>query len=93
MSIMGFADSGIVPETPKPTENETELRATLKIALLPFGYVTEDKLDQIMSLITSDKQRLLIELIEHKIYGHLAVPGCTEFVPVSAIQNKLEGLS
>ena len=69
------------------------------------GTMTEDdfeplseteRVDEFADFITSYiKQRelaLLERLEEQKIYGHLAVPDCTHFVPLSAIQKEKEKL-
>ena len=50
-------------------------------------------LDKLITTYTEQRELALLErLEEQKIYGHLAVPDCTHFVPLSAIQKEKEKL-
>jgi hypothetical protein len=85
----------------KPTENETELRKfleTLKIHNKDLDACFNDAVavGHLEFLITSDKQRLLQGLITptDKFLTWKQDDGSEEvYVPLSVIQNKLEGLS
>lgn len=52
-----------------------------------------ERLKKIMALITADKQKLLQELMEQKVdYSEPFFVATNEAIPLSVIQNKLEGL-
>jgi hypothetical protein len=101
--------------TTKPLVDETELREKVNELVLdclntscnggllsPTGQdYKDDCVDQLLTLITSDKQRLLKELMEQKAayVGRLYEQGKVDTqskphdaIPLSVIQNKLEGL-
>lgn len=46
----------------------------------------------VRELVDYEITQALKELKEEAVYGHLAVPDCTEFVPVSAIDQKIKAL-
>jgi ribosomal protein L14 len=72
--------------------NDVRLRDATMKGFDRNEWVIKDKAqakEQIMALITSDKQRLLQELMEQAKGKAVGYP-C---VPLSVIQNKLEGLS
>jgi hypothetical protein len=88
----------------KPTENETELReifdklVSVNQKAVTANNLTEDLWEEFMAIITSDKQKLLQELMG-KFQVHEFENGDDDFAYYdidqvkSVIQNKLEGLS
>jgi hypothetical protein len=94
----------------KLTENETELRNRIRILLLAFAHDYVEPADVIsdsvlfettnlfMTLITSDKQKLLQGLIVYvETYNDYDPEGLfyrsEDAIPLPVIQNKLEGLA
>lgn len=47
---------------------------------------------QLRRLFKTELIQALKELKEEAIYGHLAVPDCTDFVPISVIDQKIKAL-
>jgi hypothetical protein len=85
----------------KPLVDETELRKAIEDIIVNTSLHPVDASLRIMAFITSDKQRLLQGLMEEAENYALvdASPTETEIIgveraiPLSLIQNKLEGLS
>src|SRR4051812_24645121 len=89
-----------VEEIMTTPEASKELRERIIANLSNPDYVgISTRTDQIMAILTSDKQKLLKELMEHKQTVKIIVnkryveDENFEVIPLQVIQNKLEGLS
>jgi hypothetical protein len=85
------------PTTPKANKELREFLKTLKIHNKDLDVCFNDAVavGHLEALLTSDKQKLLQEIMEQAIQGYpvLRATGKFRVVPLSVIQNKLEGLS